>query len=182
MPKRIIKKYLPNHESIRDHKQLRFLGRLLHDPNIWHLNRRSVAGAFSVGLFFAFIPLPLQMLGAASLAIAVRANLPISVALTWITNPLTMAPVIYASYTLGAWILGMPTALPSTFELSFDYLWSELKTVGKPFVIGTLILGALAALVGNIFVQIFWRFHIFRYVRQRRARRERNVPPPPTTK
>ncbi|NOX92117.1 MAG: DUF2062 domain-containing protein, partial [Gammaproteobacteria bacterium] len=74
MPKRIIKRFMPNPQMIRNHKHLQFLGTLLHDPNIFHLNRRSVSGAFSVGLFMAFVPIPLQMIFAAIGAIVLRVN------------------------------------------------------------------------------------------------------------
>ena len=81
MPRRSIKRFMPDPDSIKKHKSLRFLGSLLHDPNLWHLNRHSVARAMAVGLFAAFIPMPFQMLLAASLAILVRSNMPISVGL-----------------------------------------------------------------------------------------------------
>ena len=78
MAKKLIRRYLPDAHKIRDHKHLRLFGTLLHDPNLWHLNRRSVAGAFAVGLFMAFVPMPFQMIPAAALAILLRVNLPIS--------------------------------------------------------------------------------------------------------
>ena len=69
MAKKLIRRYLPDPHKIRDHKHLRLFGTLLHDPNLWHLNRRSVSGAFAVGLFMAFVPMPFQMIPAAALAI-----------------------------------------------------------------------------------------------------------------
>ena len=41
----------------------------------------------AVGLFVALMPIPLQMAVAAAIAILVRSNLPISVSLVWLTNP-----------------------------------------------------------------------------------------------
>ena len=58
MPKKLIKRYMPDHRQIREHKHLQLFGSLLHDPNLWHLNRRSAAGAFAVGLFVRLYPFP----------------------------------------------------------------------------------------------------------------------------
>ena len=81
MPRHLIKRYSPDHEKIRNHKHVKVFGKLLHDPNLWHLNRRSVSGAFGVGLFWAMIPMPFQMIAAAATAIGLRTNLPLSVVL-----------------------------------------------------------------------------------------------------
>ena len=61
MPKKLIKKYLPDPEKLKQQKSLQFLGDRLHEPNLWHLNRRSVSLAFAIGLFVAWIPTPTQM-------------------------------------------------------------------------------------------------------------------------
>ena len=65
MPKDFIKKYMPDPNSIKNNKSLRFLGPLIHDPNLWHLNRHSVSKAFALGLFWGCIPMPFQMVAAA---------------------------------------------------------------------------------------------------------------------
>ena len=169
MPKHIFKRYMPDHNTIRDHKSLRFLGTLLHDPNIMHLNRRSVSGAFSVGLFMAFVPVPFQMLLAAIGAIVARVNLPISVALVWITNPLTIPPMFYFAYKVGTWILGTP-AREFTFEHSLGWLMQELGAIWAPFLLGCFVCSTVLAILGNVLVRGFWRFHVGRSWRQRKAK------------
>ncbi len=171
MPKRLLKRYLPDHEQIRQHKHLRHFGRLLHDPNLWHLNRRSVPGAFSVGLFMAFVPVPFQMFLAAGAAIVFRVNLPLSVALVWITNPLTMGPIFYLAYKTGALILNQPVEDVS-FELSFDWLFTQLGQIWQPFLLGCLFYGTLGALSGNLAIRTFWRFTVRKNWRLRQLKRQ----------
>ena len=95
MTKKFIQRFLPDPTWIKNHQSLRFLGDWLHDPNIWHLNRRSASMAVFIGLFIAFVPLPSQMLMAAVLAVLLRVNLPLSVLLVWVSNPITMPPLFY---------------------------------------------------------------------------------------
>lgn len=177
MPKKFLKRFLPDHRTIRDHKHLQIFGKLLHDPNLWHLNRRSVPGAFSVGLIVAFIPVPLQMVLAAAGAIIFRVNLPISVALVWITNPITMPPLFYLQYKLGAWILREPTLPgvrysppPAITDFSFESLVEELGHIWEPFLVGTVILAVFCAVVANLGIRAIWWLHINRYLKKRRAR------------
>jgi len=169
MPRKLIKRYLPDHSKFREHKNLKLFGNLLHDPNIWHLNRRSVSGAFFIGLFCAWIPVPFQMVIAAAAAILVRVNLPISVVLVWVTNPLTMPPMFYFAYKVGGWILGTP-AHKFNFELSLNWLMGELGHIWQPFLLGCFIVGIISAVGGYLAVQGFWRFHIFQYLKKRRLR------------
>ena len=171
MPRKLFKRFLPDHHTVREHKHLKHFGQLLHDPNVWHLNRRSVAGAFAVGFFCAFVPIPFQMVLAAAVAIIMRVNLPISIGLVWVSNPLTIGPMFYFSYILGAWILQTPTQA-FEFELSFNWLMTGLDAIWQPFLFGCLILGLTSALLGFFAIQLFWRFHIIQYIKRRRMRRK----------
>jgi hypothetical protein len=174
MPRRIIKRYMPDHEKIRDHKSLRFLGTLLHDPNILHLNRRSVSGAFAVGLFCAWVPVPFQMLLGAIGSIMFRVNLPISVGLVWITNPLTMPPLFYFAYKVGTWVLNLPTH-KYTFELTWDWLMSELGAIWQPFLLGCLICGIVSSALGFVLLRSYWRYHVARSWQRRLNKRQKEL-------
>jgi hypothetical protein len=171
MPKRIIKRFMPDPHTIRDHKHLRFLGTLLHDPNILHLNRRSVSGAFSVGLLMAFVPVPFQMVLAAIGAIVARVNLPISVALVWVTNPFTMPPIFYFAYKVGTWILQTPVE-KIEFVLSTEWLLHELHEIWQPFLLGCFVCGVTFAVLGNAAIRLFWRLHVGRSWRKRQQDRK----------
>ena len=106
MPRKLIKKYLPDPESFRNNRCFDFLGDHFRDPGVWHLNRRSVSGAVAIGLFMCWVPFPFQMVIAAMLAVLFRVNVLISASLVWVTNPVTIPPMFYSAYLLGSRILG----------------------------------------------------------------------------
>jgi uncharacterized protein (DUF2062 family) len=164
-----------DHDKVRSHKHLQIFGTLLHDANLWHLNRRSVAGAFFWGLFWAFIPIPLQMLASAASAILFRVNLPIAVALVWLTNPLTMPPVFYFNYLVGAKVLGEPVTV-TDFDPSLDWLESVIAQIWEPLLAGSVICGLVAGTVGYVGMRGFWRWHVVRQYRRRQASRGLKTP------
>ncbi len=176
MPKKLIKKYMPDHGVIREHKYLSFFGKLLHDPNLWHFNRRSVSGAFAVGLFCAFVPVPFQMILAAAIAIVLRVNLPISAALVWISNPVTMPPMFYAAYKLGAYLLDS-APLEMEFEFSWECMSSQMAFIWEPFLLGCFILGTAAAVISYCTIRLLWRLHVVRHFEGRKQRRKKMVLP-----
>ncbi len=150
---------MPDHESIKKNKALSVFGELLHDANLWHLNRRSARGAFAVGLFFAFIPVPFQMVLAAALAIPLRVNLPLSVALVWITNPLTMPPIFYVAYRVGSFVLDEPYR-HFTFEPTWEWVVNSLSTIGPSFLLGCVVCGLIFGAIGFFGINYLWRYSV----------------------
>ncbi len=150
---------MPDHHTIKSNKHLQIFGDLLHNPNLWHLNRRSVAKAFAIGLFFAFIPVPFQMVLAAGTAIIVHANLPLSIALVWITNPLTMPAIFYACYIVGTWLIGAEEK-PFVFEASWQWVVDSLSTIGPAFLLGCGALAVTFGIVGYFGIQFLWRLSV----------------------
>lgn len=170
MPKKLIKRFLPDHQTIKEHKVLAIFGTLLHDANLWHLNRKSAAGAFGIGLFFAFWPVPFQMWLAAALAIPLRVNLPLSVATVWLTNPFTMPPIFYGAYLVGVAILGHP-AQEFEFQLSWEWLTQSVNTIGPAFLVGCGVCAVVFGLAGYFGMNLLWRISVKNAWKKRKRQR-----------
>lgn len=169
MPKKFLRKYLPDPHKITQSKSLKIFGSLLHEPNLWHMNRKSVSIAFLVGMFFMWVPLPSQMILAAGAAILFRCNLPLSVALVWITNPITMPAMFYFAYKLGSLMLGLP-ANELEFEASFEWIQQQMELIWQPFLLGCFTMGVVSGVTGFIAIRLLWRLHIVQYLKQKRQR------------
>jgi uncharacterized protein len=159
--KKLIKTFVPNPEVISKHKNLQFLGDRLQSPNLWQINRRSITAAIAIGLFFAWVPTPTQMAFAALGAIYFRANLLVSVATVWVTNPITMPPLFYFAYRVGLYFSHRPSP-GDNFVFSLEGLWSGFEDVIGPFLLGCLILGLMCSLAGYIAMDSFWRYHVYK--------------------
>jgi uncharacterized protein (DUF2062 family) len=134
------------------------------------LSRRSVANAFMVGVFCALLPIPFQMVLAAGGACLLRCNLPLSIGLVWITNPLTMPIIFYGNYRLGAWLLDTPPrAAPDT--LSTQWIAERLVDILPALALGSLVAAVVAGLAANVAIRLIWRWHVSRSWRRRRKQR-----------
>jgi len=119
-----------------------------------------------VGLFCAFIPVPFQMLLAAASAIPFRVNLPLSVGLVWVSNPITMPPMFYLCYLVGNALLAEPPQ-PFAFEASWEWLMHSISTIGPAFLLGCLVLGTLSSFIGYIGIRLLWRQSVVKAWRRR---------------
>jgi len=186
MPRKLLRRLLPSQESIRANRYVARLGPRLQHHNLWRLNRRSAAGGVAAGLFAGLIPgsNPVQFLAASLLAVALKVNLPVAVAVTLYSNPFTIVPLYYCAFKLGELALwrghgelpdialalegkGFREWIPAALE------W--LASVGKPLLVGLPLLAILLAVVGYVLVDWVWRLHVSIEWRRRRLRRARVV-------
>ena len=171
MPRKLFKRWSPDPHRIRRYPGLRFLGKVLHDPNLLHLNRHSVSEAVFLGVFLAFLPIPGQIPLAAIGALLLRCNLPIAIALVWITNPLTFAFIFFACYKLGLWILNLHPHHVH-FQFTWEWMTQNFMPIWPPLVLGCLIMSLFLSCTSYLVVQWSWRWHTVKKWNARKARRQ----------
>jgi hypothetical protein len=114
----------------------------------------------------------MQMAVAAAIAIIARSNLPISVSLVWLTNPVTMPPIFFAQYQVGVLLLGASErSMP--MELSVNWLMAELHHIWQPLLLGSLVVGSVVAALGYVLTLLYWRMWVSRNWQRRKLRRRR---------
>jgi len=171
MPKKFLKRWMPSPDKIHGNPSLSFLGKLVHDPNLFHLNRHSVSVGFFAGLFIAFLPVLGQIPLAALAALRLRCNLPIAVLLVWVSNPLTFPIIYYAEYKIGADILMLNTS-DFYFEASWEWFYSEFPKIWQPLLFGSAIFSLFFGCCGYLSVQWVWRWNVWRRWQQRKLSRQ----------
>ena len=174
MPKKFFKRYSPDPRRIRDTPGLGFLGARLQQPNLWHFNRHSIAKAVAIGLFCTWLPFPFQSVFAAISALFFRANIAISVALVFITNPITIPPLFYFAYQLGNLVLGRES-IDLSINLSLNWLTDSLSQIWQPLFLGCFLLGLFCSMLGYLVVQVSWRQNIRKRLKQRAVNRAKNA-------
>lgn len=155
MPRRLIRRWLPDARTVRENRALRWLGPLLERPWLWRFTRRGVALGLAAGMFFGLLLPFAQSLFSGALAVALRANLPAAVLATFVSNPLTTPGIVVAGYYVGTLALGLPFSAPRDGD---GLPWSDrIAAMGEPLLVGLLIVAGSVALLTYAGVHIAWR-------------------------
>jgi uncharacterized protein (DUF2062 family) len=185
MPRKHFRKYLPTYDRVLENRFIARFGSFLHHPNLWHLNRDSVAGGVAVGLFSGLVPGPLQILTALLIAVPLRVNLPVAMVMTFYTNPFTIGPLYFLAYEIGTRVVGGDAMITQAPGMDWANLGAWMNTflhwtlsLGKPLAIGLVVLAVSLAITGYFVAQLAWRVHVaLAWRRRARLRRERSAPP-----
>ncbi|MFP6681108.1 MAG: DUF2062 domain-containing protein [Gammaproteobacteria bacterium] len=172
-PKTLLRNFFSTRKTEVPKHRIAWLGQRLHDPDLWHFGRRSVAGGVGLGLFLSFIPIPIQMILVVPCALLIRVNIPITFTAIWATNPITFAPMFIFAFKVGTWITGYQSATGGIpFEATFDGLAAALDNIWYPLLVGCFVCGLSAGAIGNVLVRWLWRLHLI-YLRRKRGRNSR---------
>ncbi|WP_169392876.1 MULTISPECIES: DUF2062 domain-containing protein [Psychrobacter] len=171
MPKKRLKALLPTPEKLMESRSMKYFAPHLVDARLWQFNRKSLNKAVYIGVLSAFFPLPGQMLLALIGALVFRANVPMALGLTWITNPVTTLPVFYAAYYVGATILGEPMiSLRLIGKMVADFSLWILADGANPFVtyqgsvsitafcLGLVLMAIVTSIICGLAFNVIWRY------------------------
>lgn len=137
--------------------------------------REPIARGIGIGLLVGLTPtVGLQTIMMLAGCLLVRGNFPAAFAISWVSNPFTLPPMVYAYHQLGKWLFG--SWAQTLFEGSDavdDALIALLSTA-----LGTALIAIPIALIGyfaSLGISEVWhrRRHRAREERRQAARRER---------
>ncbi len=106
-------RYLKHPRRLKDNAMLRWFSSHFLNKRVWKPTQHTFAGGMAVGFFVTVQLFPGQMPLAVVLAAAFRVNIPIALAVCWLSNPATFVPIGMVEKEVGEWLLGIfgdPTA------------------------------------------------------------------------
>lgn len=157
----LIRKNMPTREQLEGNRWTRGLAKR-HE--LWRFTRRSVPRGVAVGLLvgiFALIP-GIQIIGAALLCVPGRGNIPIAVAMTFLSNPLTTPLILVVSAMIGNF-MGFRADAGMVYEMiQHEASLSEwarwfLSDAAPALLVGLAILSVVAASLGYVIAGMIWR-------------------------
>jgi|KBSSwiStaDraftv2_1062776.scaffolds.fasta_scaffold35364_2 uncharacterized protein (DUF2062 family) len=171
-----IRALMPTREQLLCNRVLARFEPLLHHPGLWHWSRRPLALGAALGIFFGLLVPFAQIPLAVMAAMLLRANVAMAAAGTFITNPLTFAPIYYAAYHLGSAVMvklfpgaadGGLFALERAFE---QPAWHHIADVWQPLQLGLTLSAVTCSLLVYASIHLLWRWRTVRRWRARAGR------------
>jgi uncharacterized protein (DUF2062 family) len=173
--------HFPTREKLEKNRWIRPFAHRVLKPDLWRFNRRSVPRGIALGLFTG-IAIPFAHSPVAALcAVVVRANVPVAIATTWTSNPLTWALIFPAAIGISN-VLGFHVDMTAFRHLLHSDAslgqWAHwlLSKAAPALMLGLLVEATVVAAVGYAAAAFGWRFWVGqKRVRTRKARHQRRA-------
>lgn len=172
--------YFPTREEMARNRWLAPIAHRFLSPELWRFTRRSVPRGVALGVFAGFIIPVGQIFLAAFLALPARANVPLSAAVTFVTNPFTFPFWAVVANRLGSFILKIDSATTGGAAQSeiesgrwawFLEMFEGAGVTVLVTVFGFVVLAIVGAAIGYLLASFVWRIMVMR----RRARQLREM-------
>ena len=135
-------------------KIIAFLSKYNIPLDYFSATRKMIVRGVALGAFIAFIPMPMQMAATLLFTPFFRFNVPIAVAMCWITNPLTMPPIYYIEYLTGSFLLGIE---PEAVQITLDWFSSNISKIFIPLYTGALFYSIVGSVSSYYLVSWLWK-------------------------
>lgn len=133
------------------------------------ISRRSIANAFLVGLFFALVPMPFQMIAVLFCTPLLKFNVPVALSLVWITNPFTMPFIFYTEYLIGNTLLFREGI--NSVELTMSWFQNNLEAIFIPLYFGAFVSAVTTSLTGWYLVTRTWKHSVHQEKHHKKSKR-----------
>lgn len=168
----------PTRESFENNRFLAPVAHRIFAPELWRFTRRSVPRGVALGLLVGiFLMIPgLQVIGAAFLALPIRANIPLAAAMTFLSNPATTPLILWGSVYVGNNMLGRSADISMFMELLNQHAsigrWLDwlVSDAAPALVFGLGVIAIITASVGYLAASWLWQAHLRRKWNARKSR------------
>jgi len=153
MIRKVLKK-TSKHEKLRE-----FIHKYNVPKHYLATNRKMISRGVFLGLFIAAIPMPMQMAAVLLFMPIFRFNVPVALAMCWLSNPFTMPAMYYAEYITGSFILGTKVG---HVEMTLDWFSANMDKIFIPLYTGTLVFSIVASTLGYLLVNFIWKSSVYK--------------------
>jgi uncharacterized protein (DUF2062 family) len=163
--------WLPSRE--RAHawlQQHRFIAAVLERTGCLHVHRRTLARGIAVGVFVGLTPtVGVQTVLMLAGCLLIRGNFPAAFVVSWVSNPITLAPLYFGFNELGEAVFDGIIGPEITISDRAD----EAAVGALYLVLGSLLIAGPVAIAAYIAFIWVWRYLMLRKRRRSLAARRR---------
>ena len=137
------------------------------------VNRRMITRGVAVGLFWGFIPMPMQMLAVMATTPFFRFNVPIAISMVWLSNPITMPPMYYMEYLTGNFLLGREGL--EDIELTMSWFTEHFDDILVPLYVGTSFYSIVVTGIIYVVLNRLWVNSVHSEKKERKQSRKKKA-------
>ncbi|SFV69812.1 hypothetical protein MNB_SM-4-1674 [hydrothermal vent metagenome] len=141
-------------KTTKSEKLKTFIKKYKVPPEFLQANRKMISRGILIGIFIAFIPMPMQMALVLAFMPVFRFNVPIALAMCWLSNPFTMPPMYYMEYLTGSFFLGSEI---SNVEMNVEWFQENIDDIFIPLYLGTFFYSFVGSISAYWAVNHFWK-------------------------